>query len=177
MATWREFETSAPALAGLGKSRWEKAGLFLIGTLRKDGSVRISPCEYLVFEDELWLGMMWQSKKALDLVRDQRITIHSAVSNKDGKDGEFKVYGRVIDERDTSRRTAFGAFSEAETGFKPSEPYHLFRLAISEAAFVVFGPEGKAEVEAACAGPAVESPEMYDPGDGSGHTVLHWRER
>lgn len=175
MTTWQGFATTAPALAALGKARWDRQGLFLIATHRRDGSVRISPCEYLVFEGELWLGMMWQSKKALDLVRDPRITIHNSVSNKDGKDGEFKVYGRVVDEGDPARRVAFGAFSEAETGFNPSEPYHLFRLAIAEAAFMIFGAEGRAEVEAACAGSPNEHPVTIDAGDGSGRTMLRWR--
>jgi len=39
--------------------------------------------------------MMWRSKKALDLLRDPRIVVHSVTSNKDGTDGDVKIYGRA----------------------------------------------------------------------------------
>ena len=54
--------------------------------------------------------MMWRSKKALDLLRDPRIVVHSVTSNKEGTDGDVKIYGRAIDERDPEVR---GAFREA----------------------------------------------------------------
>ena len=63
---WTEFSQAAPELARLFRERLEKTGLALIGTIRKDGTPRISPLEAEVFEDDLLLGMMWQSKKALD---------------------------------------------------------------------------------------------------------------
>src|SRR5258706_12655191 len=128
MASWAEFEHTAPALAGLGMERWARQGLFLLGTLRKDGSVRISPCEYILHDGQIWTGMMWQSKKALDLERAPRVTIHNAVTGKDGKDGEFKVYGRAVTVRDVSRRKAYGALCLASMGWEPSEPYHLFTI-------------------------------------------------
>lgn len=95
MATWGEFAAAAPELAAKGIERFEASGLVLIGTLRRDGSPRISPVEPLIFEGELALGMMWRSMKALDLMRDPRCVVHSTVANKDGTEGEFKVYGRV----------------------------------------------------------------------------------
>jgi len=66
--TWDEFKRSAPEMAGLGEERFERTGLVLVGTIRKDGWPRISPVEPLIVDGDLSLGMMWQSKKAKDLL-------------------------------------------------------------------------------------------------------------
>ena len=52
-----------------------------------------------MFDGQLALGMMWRSMKALDLLRDPRCVVHSVVSDKDGTEGEFKVYGRAAARR------------------------------------------------------------------------------
>ena len=49
----------------------------MLGTLRADGSPRISPCEVDLVDGRLCFGMMWQSHKALDLLRDPRLAVHS----------------------------------------------------------------------------------------------------
>ena len=77
---WEDFKQSAPILAALGEERFQRTGLVLIATLRKDGWPRISPVEPLIADGHLYLGMMWQSRKALDLLRDPRCTVHSVVS-------------------------------------------------------------------------------------------------
>ena len=45
---------------------------------------RISPVEPLIADGHLYLGMMWRSRKALDLLRDPRCTVHSTVSERNG---------------------------------------------------------------------------------------------
>ena len=67
---WEEFRLSDPELAALGEERFDRTGLVLIATLRKDGWPRISPVEPLITDGRLYLGMMWQSRKALDLLSD-----------------------------------------------------------------------------------------------------------
>ncbi len=75
----------------------ELHGLILLGSLRRDGSPRISPVEPLIVDGELELGMMWQSKKALDLLRDPRCHVHTVVTDRNGTEGEFKLWGRARD--------------------------------------------------------------------------------
>jgi hypothetical protein len=142
MATWAEFEAAAPDLAQLGRERFERTEVLLLGTIRMDGTARISPCEFLFLDDLLMLGMMWQSKKALDLLRDPRCTVHSTISNKDGKEGEFKIRGRAIDVVDPELRERNGKLAFEKTGWRPPEPYHLFSIAIESAAFVQYSGEG-----------------------------------
>jgi hypothetical protein len=72
---WEEFKQQAPQLAAKGEDRFDRAGLVLLGSLRRNGFPRISPVEPLIVHGKLYLGMMWQSRKALDLIRDPRCTI------------------------------------------------------------------------------------------------------
>lgn len=139
---WTEFAQTAPALADLFQERLEATGLALIGTIRKDGTPRISPLEADVFEDQLLLGMMWQSKKALDLLRDPRCLVHSVVSNKDGTEGEAKLRGRAVDVTDKGLRERSAQKTFDTTGWRPEEPYHLFSLDIEEAAYIKFSGNG-----------------------------------
>ena len=68
--TWQEFALRNPGLAALGQERLNRNGLVMLATLRKNGWPRISPVEPLFFNGQLYLGMMWRSQKALDLLRD-----------------------------------------------------------------------------------------------------------
>src|SRR5919198_4629825 len=122
---WEEFAAAAPELAELGRERLVRTNLCLVGTLRRDGSPRISPVEPYIVDGELLLGMMWQSRKALDLLRDPRVVVHSVVSDRDGTEGDFKLYGQAVDVQDPARREAYADATEARIDWRPEEPYHL----------------------------------------------------
>ena len=62
--------------------------------------------------------MMWRSVKALDLLRDPRCVVHSTVSNKDGTEGEFKVYGRAREVNDPGELRKFGDTVYAAIGVR-----------------------------------------------------------
>jgi hypothetical protein len=136
---WDEFAGAAPELAALGEERLRAKELCLVGTLRKNGWPRISPVEPEFVVGELMLGMMWQSPKALDLLRDPRIVVQSVVSERSGKEGDFKLYGRAVDEHDPDRRAAYRASVKARIDWEPSEPtFHVFSIDIGSAGFVTF---------------------------------------
>ena len=137
-ATWQQFASQAPELAALGESQFARTGLALVGTLRRDGWPRISPVEPFIVDGELYLGMMWRSVKALDLLRDPRCVVHSTVSNRDGTEGEFKVYGRAVEVTDLEERRRFGDAVYAAIGFRPEEPeFHCFAIAIESVVYAV----------------------------------------
>ena len=142
MTTWAGFAQEAPALAAVGDELFRRTGLGLIGSVRRDGSPRISPCELFWFDGDLYLGMMWQSRKALDLVRDPRCVVHSTVADKDGTEGEFKAYGVARDVPEPERREKYCAILEEQIGWRPTEPFHLFTLDLTEVGYCKFG-EGK----------------------------------
>ena len=138
MATWEEFRRAAPHLAALGEERFDRTGLLLVGTLRRDGSPRISPVEPLITDGQLYLGMTWHSSKALDLLRDPRCTVHSVVSNRDGSEGEFKAFGRTIDVQDPALRHRYGDALYEKIQMRLEEPeYHLFAFQLESAAFII----------------------------------------
>ncbi len=64
---WSEMENTQPRLAGLGRQRLVEPGVVLVATIRQDGTPRLSPVEPFVMDGDLWLSMMWQSRKARDL--------------------------------------------------------------------------------------------------------------
>jgi hypothetical protein len=139
---WEEFAAACPELARLGEERLRKRELCLVGTLRRNGWPRISPVEPDFAAGELMLGMMWRSPKALDLLRDPRLVVHSVVSSRMGTDGDFKLYGRAVDVRNAELREAYRAAIKARIDWAPDEPhYHLFAVDVESAGFVVFGEE------------------------------------
>ena|SRR2546423_5870651 len=143
---WAEFAAAAPELAVTGRDRLLGPGVGLLGTLRRDGSPRISPCELFIVDGELMLGMMWQSRKASDLLRDPRIVVHSAVTNREGTEGDFKLYGRVRDVTDPGVRDRYADTLQEAIDWRPTEPFHLFALHIESAGYVVFGDDQHALV-------------------------------
>jgi hypothetical protein len=67
--------------------------------------------------------------------------VHSATCDREGTEGDFKLYGRALDVEDRSLRDAYADATFARINWRPSEPYHLFSVDIGSAGFVVFGRE------------------------------------
>ena len=135
---WRGFEDGCPELAEVARRRFADDELVLIGTLRRDGSPRISPVEPEFVAGELLLGMMWRSLKAADLTRDARLAVHSVPSDRLNPRGDVKLYGRarVIDDEVLRRQFEEAVFARIE--WRPTEPYHCFAIDIERAAYVRF---------------------------------------
>jgi len=135
---WSEFKKEAPEIAAAAEKLFDKSGVILLGTIRKDGSPRISPVEPLIAGGELQFGMMPRSFKARDLHRDSRCTVHSAVSDRMAKDGEFKLHGRAIDVRDTEKRRQYEKALFEKIGWSPEGmEYPLFFVDVATAACFV----------------------------------------
>jgi hypothetical protein len=105
----------------------------LVGTVRKDGSPRISNVEPVIADGELYLGMMWRSRKAVDLLRDPRLVLRNAVCTNRGDEVELIIRGRAAGLDDEASREKYLAASEAAWG---DSPFHLFAVAIESAALI-----------------------------------------
>ncbi|CAN5231963.1 pyridoxamine 5'-phosphate oxidase family protein [soil metagenome] len=127
MASWGEIEAQAPELIASARAFFDAFVHKTLATLRRDGSPRISGSEVIFADGELWLGSMWQSRKALDLRRDPRFALHSGSPDPDaGWRGDAKLSGRVEESLDEELRTRiFG-------GKGGPGPAHLFRCDIAE---------------------------------------------
>ncbi|MDQ3011505.1 MAG: pyridoxamine 5'-phosphate oxidase family protein [Acidobacteriota bacterium] len=138
---WKEFKAAAPELAEAGEKLFERVGVVLVGTLRKDGSPRISPVEQLLVGGQLYLGMMPDSLKAQDLLRDGRCTVHSLISDKTAPEGEFKLHGVAVNVQDQAERKFYCDELKKKIGFSPEGmPFHLFSIDIQSAG--LFGSDG-----------------------------------
>lgn len=85
------------------------------------------------------LGMMWRSRKALDLLRDPRIVVHSIQSDREASVADIKLYGNAIEIDDLERRQVYRETVKARIDWAPDEPnFHVFALNIVEAAYVSF---------------------------------------
>lgn len=136
---WDEFAAEVPELARLGEERLRGRELCLVGTVRRNGWPRISPVEPEFVDGELMLGMMWRSPKALDLLREPRLVVHSVVSDRLGSEGDFKLYGRALPVEQSDRRARYRATVKARIDWEPDEPnYHVFAVDIVSAGFVTF---------------------------------------
>lgn len=134
---WSELEHAQPRLAELAQQRLIGPGVVLVGTIRRDGTPRLSPVEPLVMDGELWLSMMWRSTKAADLLRDPRILVHSVITRREGTEGEFKIRGTARAEDDPAVQRRYADTVAASLGWEP-EPgrFHLFAVDIGDVAFI-----------------------------------------
>ena len=136
--TWRDLEAAAPEIARLGRERFDQARVALLGTLRRDGSPRISPIEpYLAADGNLLFGAMSWSLKTRDLLRDPRCVLHSAIADPDSGEGELKLYGRAI-EADANIRESC---SEGWWHQRSPETAIVFSMQIEQATFISWDTE------------------------------------
>jgi hypothetical protein len=134
---WSELERRQPALAGLGRRRLLDPGVVLVATIRADGTPRVSPVEPFLLDGDLWLSMLWGSRKAADLLRDPRILVHSIITGRDGGEGEFKIRGTARAEDSLDAQARYAGAVAASLGWAP-EPgrFHLFAVAIAQVTFI-----------------------------------------
>ena len=130
MASWNDVSEAAPGLAAAVQARFEATGLGFLATLRSNGFPRISGIEPSFVAGEMWLGMMDQSRKALDLRRDPRLALHSASADKNVKEGDARITGTGVElfEGDEHRQ----AYVEHLGGGAAPGPMHVFRVDVTE---------------------------------------------
>lgn len=96
MAHWAEIEADAPAFAALLQKIFAAGTNKTLATLRADGSPRISGTELEFTDGRITLGMMDDSRKLADVLRDGRVAIHSpTIEPPKGSlgDGDAKLAG------------------------------------------------------------------------------------
>jgi hypothetical protein len=137
MPSWSQFESEAPALAERVRARLDAHTHKTLATVRRDGSPRISGTESAIKEGELWIGSMWQARKARDLQRDPRFALHSGSDDPPDWSGDAKLAGVAEEIVDPER------VKKINEGPGPS---HLFRLDLREVSAVGLDEERKALV-------------------------------
>jgi hypothetical protein len=81
--------------------------------------------------------MMWQSQKALDLLRDPRCLVHNSVPDRMGGEGEFKLRGVAADVTDPAERERYGVAMATKLDMPSlTGDYHLYLIDIVDVAVV-----------------------------------------
>ncbi|MFD7461371.1 MULTISPECIES: pyridoxamine 5'-phosphate oxidase family protein [unclassified Streptomyces] len=122
-SNWAAFAAAEPELAATVEARFGAFTHHVLATLRKDGSPRTTGLEVRFLGGELWLGMMPDSLKALDLRRDPRFALQA---NPGEGGGDVRISGRAVEVDDPRVKAAYT--KEVE----PPEPFHLFRAELTE---------------------------------------------
>ncbi|MBQ1157892.1 pyridoxamine 5'-phosphate oxidase family protein [Streptomyces sp. A73] len=130
-ASWAEFHKAEPAFAETVEQRFRKYTHHVLATLRKDGSPRLTGLEADFRAGQMWLGMMPNSLKALDLRRDPRFAMHANPGSGTEMDGgDVRVSGRAVEVTDDPGEMASWA-AGVPSGEVP-EVFHLFRVEVTE---------------------------------------------
>ena len=137
MPSWSDVRAAAPDLAEKVQARFMAHGLSMLATLRADGYPRLSPIEALFTEETIWLGMMHDSRKALDLIRDPRLSMHNATEDKNVAEGDAKLVGRAVQVTEEAEVDRAREIFAAHTGHPPpAGPMHLFTVDVQELSFL-----------------------------------------
>ena len=102
----------------------------ILGTVRADGAPRLTGLEAHFADGELWLAMMPDSRKADDLRRDPRFSLHSA-PDVSMVDGDAKVE-RARGAPSTTRASVSGSRRRSPSRHPPSG-MALFRADLTDA--------------------------------------------
>jgi hypothetical protein len=130
MPSWSEFESAAPELAERVRARLDARTHKTLATIRRDGSPRISGTETEIIDGELWIGSMWQARKAHDLQRDPHFALHGGSDDPPEWSGDAKLAGVAEEITDPERKREINADKA------PPGPMHLFRLDLLEVSTV-----------------------------------------
>lgn len=129
MTTLTDLSAAEPDLAQRALAILTSTTNAVLGTIRADGTPRLSGIDPFLAGGELWIGSMPGARKADDLRRDPRMSLHGIPweSRKvregatDPGDGDVKLTGRAVPATAEEKAAAFAAFAE-ERGFDPPEP-------------------------------------------------------
>jgi len=137
--SWHGFHKAEPAFAETVEQRFATYTHHVLATLRKDGSPRLTGLEADFRAGEMWLGMMPNSLKALDLRRDPRFAMYANPgSGSDMDGGDVRISGRAVEVTDPEETGRWAA--DMPEGHVP-EVFHLFRVEVEEAVRVTIEGE------------------------------------
>lgn len=132
-SSWFAVHEAQPTFATEVESRFGRSqhGVHhVLGTLRADGSPRLSGLEVDFRDGELWLGMMANSRKALDLRRDPRFSLFAEPGDPTGERFcDVRIAGRAAEVTDPAVLRWYTG--ELPEGHVP-ELFHLFRAEVTE---------------------------------------------
>ena len=136
--TWAELEAAAPEVAAPARELLERWGFVLAGTIRRDGTPRISPVEAHFVGGELVVVMIRGTLKARDVLRDARVVLNTPIADAASPGAELKLRGRAVEVDDRERRRAVADAVETRSGWRPHDDWHVFAIDLDDAAHIAW---------------------------------------
>jgi Pyridoxamine 5'-phosphate oxidase len=136
VATWAELEAAAPELAGPARALIERFRFVLLGTIRSDGTPRISPIEAHIVEGRLTHCLIAGTLKERDVRRDPRVVLNSPVLHAGDPNEELKLRGRFVAVTDPALRTAVADAIESASGWRPKPEWRVVETDLEGAALI-----------------------------------------
>jgi hypothetical protein len=138
MASFVDVEKVEPDLADRVRAILSSTTNAVLGTIRRDGSPRLSGADAFFHDGQLCLWSMPRARKGQDLRRDPRVAVHSIPWDsrrlRDGAadvgEADAKVSGRAVLTTDAGELSAFRAWLKSERGVEPPENWDLFTIDI-----------------------------------------------
>ena len=133
---WSEISARQPALGAVADRLLIEPGVLLAGTVRRDGTARISGVEPLVLDGDLWLSMMSGSAKSRDLGRDPRVVLNSVIASP-SPPAEIKVRGTVRAVPEPDRQKRYAAAVREQIGWEPVVgQFKLFIIDVADVTYI-----------------------------------------
>jgi hypothetical protein len=138
MASFADVESFEPDLADRVRAILSSTTNAVLGTIRRDGSPRLSGVDPFFHNGQLRIWSMPRARKGEDLRRDPRIALHSIPWDSrqlrggaaDVGDADAKLSGTAAVTTDPGELSAFRAWLKSERGSEPPEDWDLFTIDI-----------------------------------------------
>ena len=138
MVSFADVENVEPDLAERVRAILSSTTNAVLGTIRRDGSPRLSGADPYLHDGQLRIWSMPGTRKGQDLRRDPRVALHSIPWDsrklRDGAanvgEADAKVSGAAVLVSDACDVSAFRAWLKSERGFEPPEDWDLFTIDI-----------------------------------------------
>jgi predicted pyridoxine 5'-phosphate oxidase superfamily flavin-nucleotide-binding protein len=141
---WAEFAAQAESLGADIGGLVEQYRFALIGTIRRDGTPRISPVETHLVHGDFMVVMIPRTRKATDIQRDDRVTLQSPIVDAGNPGAEYKLRGRarIVEDADVCKAAA--DVVESQSGWRPRRQWVFVAILLYEATHTLWKPDGTA---------------------------------
>jgi nitroimidazol reductase NimA-like FMN-containing flavoprotein (pyridoxamine 5'-phosphate oxidase superfamily) len=138
MASFADVENVEPDLANRVRAILSSTTNAVLGTIRRDGSPRLSGADPYFHDGQLRIWSMPRARKGQDLRRDPRVAVHSIPWDsrklRDGAadvgEADAKVSGRAVLVSDAGALSAFRAWLKCVRGVEAPQDWDLFTIDI-----------------------------------------------
>src|SRR5262245_38029571 len=154
MASFADVQRAEPDLAERVRAILSSTTNAVLGTIRRDGSPRLSGADPYFHDGQLRIWSMPRARKGQDLRRDPRVAVHSIPwDSRRLRDGaaevgaaDAKVSGTAVLVSDAGVLAAFRSWLASERGVEPPPDWDLFTIDI-DALTVVSAEDGQLVID------------------------------